>query len=88
MEFTAKSIHYPSGCMGTMVSGRMLKDRCDVHNDKSLGWLRGLISQLSSLGSKISCKLACLRGVSVPMKALLLPIISMASDIQMVLTIP
>ena len=45
MEFTAKSIRYPSGCMGTMVSGRMLKDRCDVHSDKSLGWLRGLISQ-------------------------------------------
>ena len=31
--------------MGTLVSGRMLKDRCDVNGDKSLGWIRGLISQ-------------------------------------------
>ena len=30
--------------MGNVVSGRMLKDPRDVNNDRSLGWLRGLIS--------------------------------------------
>ena len=48
LDFSVRGMQFNMGCLGMLLSKRMLTSRADAENDKTLGWLSGLIANDAS----------------------------------------